>query len=127
MIKRFAPIKTAIPHGTMPVTEGVRFGSRLVVNATMLNISPAPENGMFSQLREPRQGMNATINPRIERIPQTKLIICIYVSVAQTIVLPASLCDGSADIALRRHLKYELLRCSVPRAIFSHQFVLCAF
>src|ERR1051326_2189365 len=60
----------------IPITLGVRAPGRPRAKATMLNISPATENGMFSQFNEPRHGTRPTRNPSRARMPQARLRAC---------------------------------------------------
>ena len=69
-------------HDCDRVKHDARHGCAAVPDAIFamkLMISPTTANGMFTQFKQPRQGTNATPSPRIARIPQTKLRICMPV------------------------------------------------
>jgi len=67
----------AIPQQIMPAMEPPLLGSFVVASAIILIINPKPAKGMLIQLRAPRHGIKAVNIPRIAKIPQIKLNVCI--------------------------------------------------
>ena len=68
----------AILHSTIP-DVALPFGSSCgaLVKPMILIINPMIAKGMFTQFKDPKQGIKPTTIPTIERIPIIKPAICI--------------------------------------------------
>ena len=78
-----APMKTAIPHKTIPVIPAPF--ELLVLTPTILRIKPSNANGMLNQLNHPKNGIKPIKNPIIEKIPiiSPAMLINLFLSFLQ--------------------------------------------
>lgn len=74
------PIMIEKKHSIIPVMEPALLSPSFVVaNAMVESTNPKPENGIPSQFKNPRNGINANPVPRTAKIPQIKLSVDINI------------------------------------------------